>query len=131
MWDASATLWQRLQCILMAKYVVLPCHQEHRLALFLMMRRVVVVDGWYFTGGRFFFSFLLFSLSHQKFTHALFSFHFSVLVLRFFIADFSPWPFWEIFWCFQFHHWITICHELLFAIWSLFFWFLIFLLTLF
>jgi hypothetical protein len=52
----------------MAKYVVLPCHQEHRLALFLMMRHVVVVDGWYFTGGRFFFP-SCFSLSPIKSSH--------------------------------------------------------------
>ena len=74
----------------------------------------------------FFFCFLLFSLSHKKCTSVLFSFCFSILVLKFFIAYFSHWPFWKSFWCFQFHHWITICHGLLFSNWSLFFWFQIF-----
>jgi hypothetical protein len=48
----------------MAKYAVPLYHQKRCLALFLMVQRVVVVDGWLFADDRFFFfSFLLFSLS--------------------------------------------------------------------
>jgi len=62
-WDAFAILWWRVQCILMAKYVVPPCHQKRRLTLFLIVQHVVVVDGLLFADDRFlFFSFLLFSL---------------------------------------------------------------------
>jgi hypothetical protein len=42
----------------MAKYVVPPYHQKRCLALFLMVQRVVVVDGWLFADDCFFFFFI-------------------------------------------------------------------------
>lgn len=57
-WDAFTTLWWCVQCILMAKYVVPLYHQKRCLALFLMVQRVVVVDGWLFADDRFFFFFI-------------------------------------------------------------------------
>jgi len=78
----------------MAKYSIMPCQQKRRLALFLMVQRMVVVDGWFFAGDRFFFFSSCFSLSPiKKYTPVLFSFCFSILVLKFFIAYFSHWPF--------------------------------------
>jgi hypothetical protein len=101
-WHTSMGFGWRVWHIFKAKNVILSCHRKRRLALFIMVRRVVLFGKWFVADGYFFVFFpIILSLLSKVHINSLF-FFFAILVLRFFIIYLVLDSFGKVFYVFNF-----------------------------